>query len=201
MEYCFAKYWGVIAENKRYNEQTAEYLSPLSVSRTPSLSLSFYISITFSISVSLYIYISLSLYLYIFFALSLYLSSSLYVYLSRSLSLSLILKNNEPPTSNPYRRRQVVLQDYLPCGTWRCFQAFLGGCKPHKSSWYQWEFCVCFLVSTGEAPMAVGVSAGAIDTGDLLRLGPSGDTSDGRRHDLLCPYPDMRRIVARSRVQ
>ena len=48
--------------------------------------------------------------------------------------------------------------------------------------------------------MAGGVSVGAIDAGDILRLGPSDDTPDVRRHDLLCPYPDLRRIVARSRV-
>ena len=48
--------------------------------------------------------------------------------------------------------------------------------------------------------MGGGVSVGAIDAGDLLRLVPSDDMSDGRRHYLLCPYSNLRRIVARSRV-
>ena len=48
--------------------------------------------------------------------------------------------------------------------------------------------------------MAGVVSVGAIGTGDLLSLGFSDDTSDGRRHDLVCPYPVLRLIVARSRV-
>ena len=44
--------------------------------------------------------------------------------------------------------------------------------------------------------MVGGVSVGAIDDGYLLRLVPSDDMSDGRRYNLLCPYPDLRRIVA-----
>ena len=59
---------------------------------------------------------------------------------------------------------------------------------------------VCFLASTGEAPMADVVSVGTIDAGDILRLGTLGDTSDERRHDILCPYPDLIRIVAQIRV-
>ena len=46
--------------------------------------------------------------------------------------------------------------------------------------------------------MAGGVSVGTIDSGDILRLGPSYDTSDERRTDLLFPYPSLRRIVARD---
>ena len=48
--------------------------------------------------------------------------------------------------------------------------------------------------------MSGGVSVGAINDGDLMRLGPSDDTSDGRRHDLMCLYIDLRRIVAQSRI-
>ena len=62
-----------------------------------------------------------------------------------------------------------------------------------------WDFGF-FYASTGEAPMAGGVSVGAIDYGDILRLGPLDDTSDRIIHDLLCPYPDLRRIVARSHI-
>ena len=46
--------------------------------------------------------------------------------------------------------------------------------------------------------MAGGGSVGTIDSGDILRLGPSYDTSDERRNDLLFPYPSLRRIVARD---
>ena len=48
--------------------------------------------------------------------------------------------------------------------------------------------------------MADVVSAGAIGAVDLLRLDPSDDKSDEIRHDLLCPYLDLRCIVERSRV-
>ena len=48
--------------------------------------------------------------------------------------------------------------------------------------------------------MAGVVIVGAIGAGDTLRSGPSDDTSDGRRHDLVCLYPVLRLIVARSRV-
>ena len=48
--------------------------------------------------------------------------------------------------------------------------------------------------------MAGVVSVGAIGAGDILRLGPSDYTSDGRRHDLVCPYPVLGRIVARIRI-
>ena len=48
--------------------------------------------------------------------------------------------------------------------------------------------------------MAGVVSSGAIGAVDLLRLVPSDDTSDGRRHDLVCPYPFLRSIVAQSRI-
>ena len=48
--------------------------------------------------------------------------------------------------------------------------------------------------------MAGAVSVGATGAGDILRLGPLDDTSYGRRHYLVCPYPVMRRIVARIRV-
>ena len=51
-----------------------------------------------------------------------------------------------------------------------------------------------------DAPMAGVVSVGAIGAGDILRLGPSDYTSDGRRHDLVCPYPVLGRIVARIRI-
>ena len=44
--------------------------------------------------------------------------------------------------------------------------------------------------------MAGEVSVGAIGAGDSLRLGPSDDTSDGRRHDLVCLYPVLRRICS-----
>ena len=39
--------------------------------------------------------------------------------------------------------------------------------------------------------MEVEVCVGAIGAGDFLRWGPSGDMSDGRRHDLVCLYPDL----------
>ena len=48
--------------------------------------------------------------------------------------------------------------------------------------------------------MAGVVSFGTIGDGYLLRLGLSDDTSYGRRHNLVCPYPVLRRIVARIRV-
>ena len=35
------------------------------------------------------------------------------------------------------------------------------------------------------------MSVGAIGTGDLLMLDPSDVKSDGRRHDLFCPYLDL----------
>ena len=47
------------------------------------------------------------------------------------------------------------------------------------------EFGIYSLASKGEAPMADVVSVGAIGAGDLMRLGPSDDTSGGRTHDLL----------------
>ena len=48
--------------------------------------------------------------------------------------------------------------------------------------------------------MAGVVSVGTIGAGDILSLGTSDDTSDGKIHDLVCPYPVLRRIVTRSRV-
>ena len=48
--------------------------------------------------------------------------------------------------------------------------------------------------------MAGVVSVGAIGAGYLLRLIPSDDMSDGIRHNRVCPYPVLRRIVAQSRV-
>ena len=48
--------------------------------------------------------------------------------------------------------------------------------------------------------MAGVVSVGAIEVGDLLRFGPLDDTSDGRRHEFLFLYPDVRRIVEQSQV-
>ena len=44
------------------------------------------------------------------------------------------------------------------------------------------------------------VSVGAIGAGDLLRLVPTDDTSNGRIHNLLCTYPVLRRIFAWIRV-
>ena len=57
-----------------------------------------------------------------------------------------------------------------------------------------------FLSYKGEAPTADVISVSAIGTGDILMLDPSGDKSDGIRHDLLWPYLDLRCIVERSRV-
>ena len=48
--------------------------------------------------------------------------------------------------------------------------------------------------------MAVVVSVGIIGAVDSLRLCPLDDTSVGRRHDLVCVYPVLRRIVALIRV-
>ena len=48
--------------------------------------------------------------------------------------------------------------------------------------------------------MAYLISVGAIGAGDLLKLDPSDDTSDGRGHNLLCPSFDLRRIVKWSPV-
>ena len=45
--------------------------------------------------------------------------------------------------------------------------------------------------------MAGGVNVGAIYTEDLLMLVPSDYMLNGIRHDLLCTYPDLRRIVTR----
>ena len=57
-----------------------------------------------------------------------------------------------------------------------------------------------FLASKGEAPMTDVISVRAISAGDVLMLDPSDDNSDGRRHELLCPYIDLRCILKRSRV-
>ena len=48
--------------------------------------------------------------------------------------------------------------------------------------------------------MAGLLSVGVIGAGDLLRLGPLYDRSDGIRHDPVCPYPVMRRIATRSLI-
>ena len=48
--------------------------------------------------------------------------------------------------------------------------------------------------------MADVVSVGSIGAGDLLRLDPSDDKSDERRHKILCPYLDLRCIYKRRRV-
>ena len=48
--------------------------------------------------------------------------------------------------------------------------------------------------------MAGVVSVGAIGSVDLLRLGPSDDTSGGRRHEIVCLYPVLRCIVTWIRV-
>ena len=48
--------------------------------------------------------------------------------------------------------------------------------------------------------MAGEVTVGAISDVDFLRLVPSDDMLGGRRHKLVCLYPVLIRIVARSRV-
>ena len=48
--------------------------------------------------------------------------------------------------------------------------------------------------------MAGEVGVSAIGTVDSLRWGPSGNMSGGRRHELVCLYPGLIHIVARSRV-
>ena len=48
--------------------------------------------------------------------------------------------------------------------------------------------------------MAGEVSVGAIGAGDSLRLVPSDDMLGGRRHNLVCIYLVLRRIVVRIRV-
>ena len=48
--------------------------------------------------------------------------------------------------------------------------------------------------------MAGVVSVGAIGDGDILRLGPSDDMSDGIIHKLVCPYSVLERIVAPIRI-
>ena len=48
--------------------------------------------------------------------------------------------------------------------------------------------------------MAGEVGVGAIAAGDFLRWGPSDDMSGGRRHYLVCLYPGLVLIFARSRV-
>ena len=58
-----------------------------------------------------------------------------------------------------------------------------------------------FLSSKWENPTADAIIFGAIGAGDILMLDPSDDKSDGRRHDLLCPYPNLRCIVERIRVK
>ena len=57
-----------------------------------------------------------------------------------------------------------------------------------------------FLVSKEDAPTVDVVSVGAIGAVDLLSLDPSNDNSYEGRHDLLCPYFDLRCIVKRRRI-
>ena len=44
------------------------------------------------------------------------------------------------------------------------------------------------------------VNVGTIGAVYLLRLVPSDDTLDGKRHNLLCPFLDMRLIVERIHI-
>ena len=48
--------------------------------------------------------------------------------------------------------------------------------------------------------MAGEVSVGSIGAGDSSRLVSLDDMAGGRRHDLVCPYPVLRRILAQRRV-
>ena len=48
--------------------------------------------------------------------------------------------------------------------------------------------------------MADVVGVGDIRAVDLLRLGPSDDLLDEKRHEFLCPSLDLRHIIERSRV-
>ena len=62
-----------------------------------------------------------------------------------------------------------------------------------------WILCF-FLASVGDTSMAGEVGVGAIGAGDSLRWDPSGNISGGRRHNLVCIYPGLVHIFARSRV-
>ena len=72
------------------------------------------ISLYLSLTPSLYIYIYIYIYIYNSLSHSL---STLYLSLSSSLYLKVILKNNGPPISTPYRRRQgpIDMVDLVVC--------------------------------------------------------------------------------------
>ena len=152
------------------------------------------------ISLSLPNYLSLSIYLYLYLSLYIYLSLSLSFYLPPTYLYLIDSKKEQPPsfyskyekTGGPSIRSTLQYLNML--------LRFLGDCKPHTLSWFQLEFCICFLASIGEAPMAGGVSVGAIGTVDSSKLGPLDETSGGRRHELVCLHLDLGHIVARSRV-
>ena len=149
--------------------------------------------LSLSLTFSFYLYLSLYIYITLTITLSLY--------LSHSLSFSWIQKKNGPPVSTPNRRRPGAHRDRQYWGMRRWSRDSWGGCKPRTLIWCQFGSCICFFASKGEAPMAGEVGVGAIGAGDSLMWGPSGDISGWRRHNLVCLYPGLIHIVARSHVQ
>ena len=123
MECCFAKYQRGIAKNIRWDKQTAEYFSNL------SLSLSLPHSVSLSLYLTLYLYLFPSLYLYLFISLSFSISFSisLSLFLSFSLSFSLSLSVPRGLRTNPSlapsflffsARRGTCTRRLMQCGCW-----------------------------------------------------------------------------------